>query len=115
MSEGAAERLDALEARLEKLAALENLTPELADLTVRAIERRARTGRAAGEVTKNEWTLDEARLHGLRRSLVSALRAHQNSEEYLARAQGEWDRTKGDVDMVQGLLDQYLEAHPELA
>ena len=101
--------------QLARLAALADLAPELADLTVRAVERRARTGRAAGEVKKNDWTIEEARLHGLRRSVVSALRAHERSTTMLERAQAEFDRTLGDVQMCGEQLEKYLADHPDLA
>ena len=107
--------LDALtEDRLARLDALADQAPELTDLTVRAVERRSRTGRAAGEVQKNDMTLDEARLMGLRRSVVSALRAHENSTRLYKSAKAEFERTLGDVKMCQELTEAFLEEHPEL-
>jgi hypothetical protein len=101
----------------EQVAALRTLAEKgdlLLDLALRAQERRSRNGRASGEVHKNDWTPEQAKLYGLQRSMRSVMRAHENSLARLKAAQAEHDRTAGDIAMVRQQIDEYLAAHPEL-
>lgn len=95
----------------QQLAALRTLAESgelLLDMAARAAERRARVGKAEGSVQKNNWTHDEARVHGVRNSMRSSLRVHAHCEAMLAHAQAEFDRTAADVLRVRAQLDALM-------
>ena len=95
----------------QQLAALRTLAESgdlLLDMAARAAERRARNGSVDASVQKNNWTHDEARIHGMRNSMQSALRAHANSERAIAQLHAEHERTAADVLMVRAQLDALM-------
>lgn len=96
------------EDRLAKLELLLDQGDLLVDIAQRSKERRARQGKASGEVRKNSWTIEEARLHGLDNSLRSCLLAHENSKRVYDAAKREYDRTLADVAMVRQARAVYL-------
>jgi hypothetical protein len=95
----------------QQLAALRTLAESgdlLLDLASRAAEKRARNGRTEASVQKHDWTPEQARMHGVRNSMRSVLRAHAQSEKALAAVQAEFDRTAAEVLMVRAQLDALI-------
>ena len=93
-----------------ELAAIKELARKSAsilDEVDRARERRSRRGVARASVRKNEWTIQEARHSGLKRSVRSALQSHENSLVRFDQIQKEVKRTARELEEVSKKLEEF--------